>query len=65
MRWDSFGNRPRGTGEEWEFFKSAKGAAHTAKTIRNFFAPHSVLREFLRRRRPRALSCDSRHNGRP
>jgi len=27
--------------------RSAKGAARTAETMRNFFAPHSVLREFL------------------
>jgi hypothetical protein len=28
-------------------FKSAKGAARTSRGIRNCFAPHSVLREFL------------------
>jgi hypothetical protein len=39
--------------------KSAKGAARTAIRIRNCFAPRSVLREFLRRRR-RNPSSDHR-----
>ena len=31
-----------------EILRSAKGAARTTKRVRNCFAPHSVLREFLK-----------------
>src|SRR5271167_918685 len=34
----------------WSFRASAKGAARTAKRTRNSFAPHSVLREFFKKR---------------
>ena len=45
------------TGSVAPLLKSAKGAARTSSRIRNCFALHSVLREFLRSRRARWTIC--------
>ena len=46
--------------------KSAKGAARTPKQARNCFAPHSVLREFLKSRMPEARRHGfARQRGKP
>jgi hypothetical protein len=42
------GTGPRRTPFCAKFLRSAKGAARTAKRTRNWPAPRSVLREFLR-----------------